>query len=163
VICAILPRLQELYNASLGGTTGNVPLTDDEVKTLADQMKWFADPRLIKVLMKDDNPVGYLFAYPISRRWSTRCRGQLCLGWIDCSVRSCAGQNGSTSTARGSLKSIAGCDGALVQRDVQSVAEGGFHHADLVQIGAENDKMQREAAWLGIDFYKAHRLYRRAL
>ena len=61
---AIIPRLRDLYNASLSGTSGNVPLTDDDVKTLADQMLWFANPRLIKIVMKDDEPVGFLFAYP---------------------------------------------------------------------------------------------------
>src|SRR3972149_6320954 len=43
----------------------------------------------------------------------------------------------------------------------KSVHEGGFAHADLVQVGVENDKMQRELAELGIDFYKMHRSYER--
>jgi hypothetical protein len=45
----------------------------------------------------------------------------------------------------------------------KSIVQGGFEHADLVQIGVENDKMQRELRDLGIDFYKTHRLYQRAL
>ena len=40
---------------------------------------------------------------------------------------------------------------------------GHFLHADVVQIGAENDKMQREIASLGIDFYKVHRMYRKSI
>ncbi len=43
----------------------------------------------------------------------------------------------------------------------KSVLEGGFEHADIVQIGVENEKMQRELSDLGIDFYKTHRLYQR--
>jgi hypothetical protein len=38
-----------------------------------------------------------------------------------------------------------------------------YEHADLVQIGVENDRMQRELRDLGVDFYKTHRLYQRAL
>lgn len=45
----------------------------------------------------------------------------------------------------------------------KSVREGGFKHADLVQIGVDNDKMQRESRDLGIDFYKTHRMYARNL
>jgi hypothetical protein len=45
----------------------------------------------------------------------------------------------------------------------KSVAEGGYKHAEIVQIGVENDKMQRELRELGIDFYKTHRIYQRAL
>lgn len=43
------------------------------------------------------------------------------------------------------------------------VVEGGYHCAGLVQIGLENDKMQRELQGLGIDFYKTHRMYQRLL
>jgi hypothetical protein len=38
-----------------------------------------------------------------------------------------------------------------------------YHHAEVVQIGLENDKMQRELQNFGIDFYKMHRIYVRNL
>jgi hypothetical protein len=44
----------------------------------------------------------------------------------------------------------------------KSVREGHFDHADIVQIGVENQNMQREMRDLGIDFYKTHRMYQRA-
>jgi hypothetical protein len=43
----------------------------------------------------------------------------------------------------------------------KSVREGGFQHADLVQIGSENLPMLRELRAFGVDFYKTHRLFRR--
>ena len=53
---------------------------------------------------------------------------------------------------------------ALLFSEMQkSIVEGGFEHADIVQIGVGNDKMQRELRDLGIDFYKTHRLYQRPL
>ena len=58
----LVPHLKDLYNNSLGGTQGNVPLTDEEAKTLADQLLWFADPNLIKIIYKENEPVGFLFA-----------------------------------------------------------------------------------------------------
>jgi hypothetical protein len=45
----------------------------------------------------------------------------------------------------------------------KSIQERGFLHADLVQIGVENDRMQRELRELGVDFYKLHRLYERII
>jgi hypothetical protein len=45
----------------------------------------------------------------------------------------------------------------------KSVMNTGYEHADLVQIGVENDKMQRELRELGIQFYKTHRVYQRCL
>ncbi len=38
-----------------------------------------------------------------------------------------------------------------------------YRYAEVVQIGMENEKMQREMENFGIDFYKGHRVYRRNL
>ena len=45
----------------------------------------------------------------------------------------------------------------------KSFKQGGFEHADLVQIGVENERMQHEIGSLGIDFYKTHRIYQREI
>jgi len=161
----IIPRLQEVYNAALGGTTGNVPLTDDEVKTLANQMLWFADPRLIKIVMKDDEPVGFLFAYPDISAALQRTQGRLFpFGWIDM-LRELKRTKWININGAGIAEKYRGLGGTalLFSEMYKSVAESNFRHADLVQIGADNDKMQREMRDLGIDFYKTHRMYRRAL
>jgi hypothetical protein len=34
-----------------------------------------------------------------------------------------------------------------------------YRHAEVVQIGLENDRIQRELQNFGIDFYKMHRMY----
>lgn len=162
---ALIPRLKELYNASLSGTTGNVPLTDEEVQALAGQLLWFADPRLIKVVLKDDELVGFLFAYPDISAALQRTRGRLFpLGWLDLLLElrrtKWVNINGAGIVER--YRGLGGT--ALLFSEMhKSVVEGGFDHADLVQIGVENDKMQRELQGLGVDFYKTHRLYRRAL
>jgi hypothetical protein len=45
----------------------------------------------------------------------------------------------------------------------KSILAGGFKHADIVQVGVENERMQRELSSLGIDFYKMHRIYHRKI
>ena len=46
----------------------------------------------------------------------------------------------------------------------KTVKEGGrFKAAEAVQIGTENDRMQREMKNFGIDFYKMHRTYKKEL
>jgi hypothetical protein len=45
----------------------------------------------------------------------------------------------------------------------KSVRETRYRFADLVQIGLENDRMMRELRDLGINFYKAHRVFERCL
>ena len=70
----LAPYLKDLYNSSFAPGEDNIPLTDADVKTLASQMMWFADPRLIKIVMKEDKPVGFLFAYPDISRLYSGCR-----------------------------------------------------------------------------------------
>jgi len=46
----------------------------------------------------------------------------------------------------------------------KSVVESGqFRHAEVVQIGVENENMQREMENFGVDFYKVHRTYQQDL
>ncbi len=82
---AALVHLKSLYNGALQGTTGGTPITDYELKALADQMIWFADPHLIKIVMKEDVPVGFLFAYPDISAALQKTKGRLFPLWLgDC-------------------------------------------------------------------------------
>jgi hypothetical protein len=157
--------LKDLYNSSLGGTHGTAPLTDAEVKALADQMSWFADPRLIKIVYKDDQPVGFLFAYPDISAALQRTRGRLFpIGWLDLLLE-LRRTRWININGAGMIEGYRGLGGtALLFSEMhKSVVECNYEHADIVQIGLENTNMQREMRDLGIDFYKAHRLFARQL
>jgi hypothetical protein len=161
----LVPKLQALYNNALSGTSGNVPLTNDEVKTLADQLLWFADPRLIKIIFKEDDPVGFLFAYPDISTALQRTRGRLYpYGWLSLLLEMRRTKWVNINGA-GIIEQYRGLGGTaiLFSEMYKSVTEGDFEHAEIVQIGRENGNMQRELRDLGIDFYKSHRLYFRGL
>jgi hypothetical protein len=162
---SIIPQLKALYNTAIVGTAGNAPLTDDEVKTIADQMLAFSDPRLIKIVLKDDEPVGFLFAYPDISAAIQRQKGRLFpFGWFDL-LRELRRTRWVNINGAGMVEQYRGLGGTaiLFSEMHKSTVAGGFAHADLVQIGADNDKMQRELRDLGVTFYKTHRLYSRAL
>jgi hypothetical protein len=161
----IIPRLKNLYNDSIADMPGNVPLSDDEVNMMADQMLWFADPRLIKIIMKDDELVGFLLGYPDISAALQRTRGKLFpFGWIDLllELRRTSWMN---INGAGIIPRYRGLGGTaiLFSEMYKAVSESSYHFADLVQIGVENDRMQRELRDLGIDFYKMHRMYQRSL
>lgn len=164
-LLAVVPMLRDLYNASLGSGADNVPLSDAEVQTMAGQLVAYADPRLIKVVMKGEEPVGFLFAYPDVSAAVQRSHGRLLpFGWLDLLIELRRTKWVNVNGA-GIVERYRGLGGTaiLFSELAKSVIEGGFEHADLVQIGVENDKMQRELRDLGITFYKTHRMYRRAL
>ena len=162
----LVKPMKNLYNSALSGTTDNFPITDEEVNMMAKQLISFADPRLIKIVMKGDEIVGFMFGYPDPSAAIQRCKGKLLpFGWLDILIElrrtKWINLNGA-----GLLEKYRGSGGtALLFAEMYKSVRSSPHflHADVVQIGAENDKMQREIAGLGIDFYKAHRMYRKSI
>lgn len=162
---ALLPQLREIYNRALTGVGGGLPLTESEVKALADQMLWFADPKLIKFVFKGETLIGFLFAYPDISAALQRTRGRLFpFGWLDLLLE-LRRTKWININGAGILPEHRGAGGTAVlfSELAKSVAEGGFEHADIVQIAVENTNMQREMRALGIDFYKTHRVYQKRL
>jgi hypothetical protein len=162
-LLTLIPKLRDLYNGALIGTSGNTPISENEAQAMAKQILWFADPRLIKVVLKDDEPVGFLFAYPDISAALQRTNGMIFpLGWafILSEMRRTKWVN---INGAGIIEQYRGLGGTaiLFSEMHKSILEGGFDHADLVQIGVENENMQRELCSLGIDFYKTHTLYQR--
>jgi hypothetical protein len=157
----LISNLKDLYNGMMAGTTGNIPTTDEEAKRIASQLMWYADPRLIKVIMKEDIPVGFLLAYPDISAAVQQTGGRIFpFGWIRLLLERRRTEWVNINGA-GILEEYRGLGGTaiLFSEMEKSIHKGGFRHAEIVQIGVENDKMQRELRELGIDFYKTHRIY----
>jgi hypothetical protein len=163
---ALAPHLKQLYNGSLGGTSGNTPLDDEDVAALADQLIWFADPTLIKLVKKGERIVGFLFAYPDISAALQKTKGRLFpFGWATF-LRELRRTEWVNVNGAGLLEEVRGLGGTaiLFSEIAKSLTDHPqFQHGDLVQIGVENENMQRELQNFGIDFYKQHRIYARDL
>jgi hypothetical protein len=161
----LVTQLKDLYNGMIQGTTDNIPITDEEARTIANQLLWFANPRLIKVIVKGGAPVGFLFAYPDISNAVQRTHGRIFpFGWLHLLVEMRRTKWVNINGA-GILEDYRGLGGTaiLFSEMKKSITEGKFKHAEIVQIGIDNNEMQRELRDLGIDFYKTHRIYRRDL
>lgn len=162
----VVSYLNELYNDSLGGGEGGTPITQAEVDSMAKQLLWLADPKLVKLVMKGDKAVGFLLAYPDVSAALQKTRGRLFpFGWLTLLLElrrtTWININGA-----GLLPEYRGSGGTaiLYSEMFKSVTENPrYKHADIVQIGLENENMQREMENFGINFYKMHRTYWRAL
>lgn len=170
---AFIPNLKDLYNNALRGTSGSAPLTDSEVKTMADQLLWFADPRLLKIVYKvvdpvkgSEEPVGFLMAYPDISAALQKTKGWIFpFGWITL-MRAFKRTDWLNINGAALLAEYRGSGGTaiLYSEMFKSVAETGqFRHAEVIQIDVENEYMQRDMENFGIDFYKMHRTYTRDL
>jgi hypothetical protein len=163
---AFVPELKDLYNNALRGTAGNAPLTDAEIKMLANQLLWFADPRLLKIVYKGDEPVGFLMAYPDISAALQKTGGRVFpFGWMTL-LREFKRTDWLNINGVGLLPEYRGSGGTaiLYSELFKSVVETGqFKHAEVIQIGMENENMERDLENFGIDFYKVHRTYVRTL
>ncbi len=158
----LVNSLKDLYNSSLEGTSGNFPLSDEDVAGLADMLLLFADPRLIKLVMKGDRVVGFLLAYPDVSKALQKTRGRLFpLGWITF-LRELRRTELININGMGLLEEYRGLGGtAILASEIAKslMSNPRYRKADIVQIGTENDKMQREISNFGVDFCKKHRTY----
>ena len=163
---ALVPKLKELYNSALRGTGGNAPITDAEANAMGNQLIWFADPKLVKIVMADDKPVGFLMAYPDISAALQKTKGRIFpFGWITL-LRELKHTDWLNINGAGLIPEYRGSGGTaiLYSELFKTVVETGqFRHAEVVQIGLENVDMQREMEHFGIDFYKIHRTYTREL
>jgi hypothetical protein len=161
-----LGHLKALYNGALEGTSGGTPLTDEEIKSLADQMLWFADPGLIKIVMKGEQPVGFLLAYPDISSALQKTKGRLFpFGWVTI-LRELRTTDWININGAGMIAEYRGLGGtAILYSELFKSVTGNprYRHAEVVQIGLENASMQREMENFGVDFYKMHRVYRKEL
>ncbi len=162
---ALVRQLPDLYNGAMIGTEGGTPLTLEEARSMAAQVLLFADPRLIKLIYSGDTPVGFLLAYPDISAALQRNGGRLFpLGWLDIllELRRTPWIN---INGAGILDRYRGLGGTalLFSELARSVRLRGAPHAEVIQIGAENERMLNELRGLGVDFYKAHQMYRREL
>jgi hypothetical protein len=162
----LVPHFKELYNRSLAQTEGMVPLTTEEMDSLANQLLWLADPKLIKLVMKENQPVGFLLAYPDVSRALQKTHGRIFpFGWLTLLLE-LRRTDWININGAGLLPEYRGSGGTaiLYSEMFRSVTENPrYRHAEVVQIGIENANMQREMENFGIDFHKMHRTYYREL
>jgi hypothetical protein len=162
----LVSYLKELYNNSVTIGDGAYPLSDEEVDAMANQLIWLADPKLVKLVMKGDKAVGFLIAYPDISAALQKTHGRLFpFGWLTLLLElrrtDWININGAALLPeyRGS-----GGTAILYSEMFKSVTENSrYRHVDIVQVGVENENMQRELENFGIDFYKMHRLYKKIL
>lgn len=164
-VMALLPSFRELYNNALGNTYDMMPLTEREVQVLAKQVLSFADPRLIKVVQRGDELIGFVLAYPDVTAAVQRCRGRLFpLGWLWL-LREIKRTDWANVNGMGIVEQYRGLGGAtiLFSELQKSITSQPFNHAEVIQIRTDNDRMLAELRDIGVDFYKLHRVYQKAL
>jgi hypothetical protein len=132
---------------------------------MANQILWFSDPTLIKIVMKETRPVGFLFAYPDISAALQRAKGRLFpFGWLDILIELRSTRTINLNGA-GMVEEYRGSGGTaiLLNEIIKSLEHSRYTHGEVVQVNASNERMLQELSNFGITFHKKHRAYSRAI
>jgi hypothetical protein len=162
----VIQDFKILYNESLAGPAGNPPLTDEDMDTMVSQLMWIADPRLVKLIYKDDKPIGWLLAYPDIGAALQKNRGRLFpFGWIPLLLEK-KRTRWVDFNGIGIVEEYQRLGGtAILFREIYDALTGidQYQYGEMLQMREENINILLEADNIGIDFHKTHRLYEYSL
>ncbi len=160
-----LEKIFAVYNDAWSRNWGFVPMSRAELETLADNLKWVCDPRIVFLAEKDDEPVGFLLGMPDLNRILPRLRGRLLpFGWYHL-LRGKHRQNTLRVLAMGFRKEYQqlGFAAAIYRDIIEKGQRAGYHFAEISWVLDDNVLMNRAAAMLGAEVYKKYRIYGKPL
>jgi hypothetical protein len=163
---AYVPSVAAAYNEAFRELAGFVPITKAEAAEVGDRILAVGDPTMIKVLLKGEDVVGFIIAYPDLSAALQRCRGRIWpTGWVHLALEARRTQwvNFNGLAILEGYRGLGG-NAVLLAEIYDTLADRTqFQHADLVQVQDANERMQREMHALGVVPYKRHRVYTRSL
>ncbi len=155
-----------LYNESLAGPAGNAPLTDDDMDTMVSQLLWIADPRLVKLIYKDERPVGWLLAYPDIGAALQKTKGRLFpFGWLTL-LREIKKTHWIDFNGIGIIEDYQRLGGTAIlyneiYKSIMNLDQ--YTYGEMLQLREENINILLETENIDIEFHKMHRLYEKDL
>lgn len=162
---AMVPRVREVHHQAFSQGFGYYPHTDAEYDYVANDLIEIADPSLIKLVMKGEQVIGFLFAYHDVSAGLQKARGRLFpFGWLrillDKRRTKWVNVNGV-----GILPQYQGlgANAIMYTEMAKTILSLDFEHADTVFIGEENYRSFSDNQSMGVTWYKRHRLYKRDL
>lgn len=158
-------RIGKAYNNSFVNNWEYYPLTEHEVQFLLNNLLQVADPKLIKIIVHDQDVVGFLFAFPDLSAAMQRAKGHLLpFGLIDIMLEMKRTKWVSLNGV-GILPEFQGKGGnALLYSEMEkSIKDFGFNDADLTQVAETAVTMRNDLINVGGKPYKNHRVYQKPI
>ncbi len=158
-------RLIDTHHHAFGDLHSYYPPTDAEMEMVLDTIMQITDHRLIKLVMRDDEIIGFLFSYHDISEGLQKAKGRLFpFGWYHI-LRERSRTKWINVNSIGLLPEHRGSGGStILQSSIEATAqEMGFEHAEFIQIHEENARSIIDLEKYGVDWYKRHRHYRRLL
>ena len=163
----LAPVVRKIYEEAFVQVWGYYPVGEDEIEALVDRIASIADPRLIKVVTKGDEAVGFIIAYPDISEAIQRIRGRVWpFGWLQLMLEAKRTKWVNFNGVGVAPKyQGAGANAVLYSELGKTFASSDFRfeHGDYVQVAETNLESLGDATMLGLPMYKRHRVYRAKL
>lgn len=159
------PKIGRAYNNTFINNWEYYPLTDREIKYFVDNILTVADPSLIKIILHEDDVVGFLFAFRDISPALQRSKGRLMpLGLVDIMLE-LRRKDWVSVNGAGILPEFQGHGGnALMYSEmIKTLLNYGFVHAEMTQVAETAVMMRNDLINLGGIPYKNHRIFHRAI
>ena len=163
----LIPMIYDIYERAFVQVWGYYPVDMAEIQVLVERILPIADPRLIKVVMVGEEPIGFIFAYPDISAAIQRTQGRVWpFGWIQLKLetRRTKWVNFNGVGVIPKYQGL-GANAVLYSELAKTFEASGlqFEHGDYVQVAEINLQSLGDATFLGFPMYKRHRVYRRQL
>ena len=158
-------KIGKTYNDAFIGNWEYSPLTDNEIDFVLENILTVANPQLIKIVIHDQDVVGFLFGFPDVSSAIQRSKGKLFpLGVLDILLE-LRRTKWIAMNGMGILPEYQGRGGnAILYAEMEkTVKEFGFEHLDMTQIAESAVQMRRDLVNLGGKPYKNHRVFRKEI
>jgi len=156
-----IPEIDRVHHEAFRNNPDYYPSTPEEFKLMAKNIYRVAVPQLIKIIMKGDEPAGFLLCYPCICPALQKTKGRLWpFGWITI-------LHEHKTTKRLDLNGVGllpkyqgrGANILLYVELERALRAYNAEFGDLVQIDVRNFKSQSDMETVGVKFYKTHRVY----
>jgi hypothetical protein len=153
--------IRHVYNGAFEGSEGFSPITEEEIIVIAKRLLSLADPRLIKLVYKDDEMIGFLFSYPNICRGLQKTNGRFWpFGWFHI-LREFRTTKYMDTNGIGILPQYHGLGPtAVIYTELEKTfQEFNFEHVETVQTREDNVASLGESSLFAMDWVKTHRVY----
>lgn len=160
------PRIGEAYNRAFIHNWEYYPFSPGDIQYAVDNIFLVADPRLIKVIMADEEIVGFLFAFPDISAALQRAKGRLFPFGIVDMLFEMKRTKTISGNGMGILPEYQGRGGnALLYYEMGKTVLGfnQFENVEMTQVAETTEQMRADLKNLNGVEYKNHRVYRKGV
>ena len=154
-------NIGQAYNKTFVNNWEYYPLTDNEISFALNGVLMVADPKLIKIILRNGEVVGFLLAFPDISAALQRGKGNINLISIIDMLLEFRRTKWVSLNGAGVLPEYHGLGGnaLLYSEMVKTVSGYQFKHAELTQVAETAVQMRQDLINLGGRAYKNHRVY----